>query len=209
MRGRRGVTVSLVRAAARVSVVACLVGVITFGAVPQAQSVAAKDTALMVRRALSRLPYYGVFDFLAVKVDAGTVTLQGYAYRPQLKPDAVSAAKKVAGVDEVVDRIELLPSALRDDRIRRATFDAIYGDEFLSRYVSGGPIGVRYEAMVLSRFPGMEPIGSYPIHIIVKNGRTMLLGVVDSEADKTFARVRARGVVGVLGVDDDVVIGRS
>jgi hypothetical protein len=29
----------------------------------------------------------------------------------------------------------------------------------------------------------MQPVGRYPIHIIVKGGRTMLLGVVDNGAD--------------------------
>ena len=42
-------------------------------------------TAARVRKALAKLPYYGVFDFLAFKVDGGTVTLQGYAHRPALK----------------------------------------------------------------------------------------------------------------------------
>ena len=48
---------------------------------PRAQSVAVKDTTVMVQRALQRLPYYGVFDFLAFGVDRGTVTVTGYAYR--------------------------------------------------------------------------------------------------------------------------------
>ena len=40
----------------------------------------------------------------------------------------------------------------------------------------------------------MEPAGDYPIHIIVQNGRVMLLGVVDNENDKTVAGLRAREV---------------
>jgi len=50
------------------------------------------------------------------------------------------------------------------------------------------------------RFPGMEPLGDYPIHIIVKGGKITLLGVVDSEADKTVAGMRARDVPGAFGV---------
>jgi len=51
----------------------------------------------------------------------------------------------------------------------------------------------------------MQPFGTYPIHIIVKNGRTMLLGVVDTESDKTLAAVRAREVIGVFFENDLVV----
>ena len=42
----------------------------------------------------------------------------------------------------------------------------------------------------------MQPVGRYPIHIIVKGGRTMLLGVVDSAIDRQLAEVRAREVTG-------------
>ena len=55
------------------------------------------------------------------------------------------------------------------------------------------------------RFPGMQPVGRYPIHIVVKNGRTMLLGVVDSAADRQIAEVRAREVSGVFEVENGLV----
>ena len=38
-----------------------------------------EETARKVRRALERLPYYGVYDFLAFKVGPGAITLQGGA----------------------------------------------------------------------------------------------------------------------------------
>jgi osmotically-inducible protein OsmY len=53
-------------------------------------------------------------------------------------------------------------------------------------------------------FPGMQPVGVYPIHIIVKNGRTMLLGVVDDQADRQIAEVRAREVAGVFEVENSL-----
>ena len=61
----------------------------------------------------------------------------------------------------------------------------------------------------LGQFPGMQPFGMYPIHIIVKNGRTMLLGVVDSDIDKNLAGVRARDVSGVFGVENDLVVDKK
>ena len=51
---------------------------------PAVQSVAEKQRAENVRRALERLPYYGVFDFIAFNLDRGTATLMGYAYAPNL-----------------------------------------------------------------------------------------------------------------------------
>jgi osmotically-inducible protein OsmY len=52
----------------------------------------------------------------------------------------------------------------------------------------------------------MQPFGNYPIHIIVNRGRTLLLGIVDSEFDKTLAGVRAREVPGTFGVDNELVV---
>lgn len=163
------------------------------------------DTPDSVRRALERLPYYGVFDFLAFGVDRGAVTLHGYAYHPGLKPDAANTVKRLAGVDEVANRIELLPASREDDRIRWSTFYAIYTDDFLSRYSPGGAQGARYQVYQSLRFPGLQPFGTYPIHIIVKGGRTTLIGVVDNASDKQLAEVRARDVTGVLAVANEIV----
>jgi hypothetical protein len=54
-----------------------------------------------------------------------------------------------------------------------------YTDDFLARYAPGGVYGVLRELR-------------YPIHIVVKNGRIMLLGVVDNATDRQLAEVRAR-----------------
>jgi hypothetical protein len=163
---------------------------------------------MAVQRALERLTGYGVFDFLTFSVDRGTVTLAGYAYSGSLKADATSAVKRVAGVDDVIDRIEVLPASMHDDRIRRATFYSIYTDGFLSRYSSGGPRAAFYEAIEFARFPGRQPFGDYPIHIVVNGGRTTLHGVVDSRTDRQLAELRARQVGGVFAVTNALVIAR-
>ena len=54
-----------------------------------------------------------------------------------------------------------------------------------------------------------EAAGDYPIHIIVKNGRITLLGVVDNETDKTLAGMRAREVEGAFAVDNQLVVRKS
>jgi hypothetical protein len=159
-----------------------------------------------IRRALTRLPYYGVFDFLAFKYEKGTVTLMGYAYAPRLKDDAEAAVKKAPGVDTVVNQIEELPASLNDDRIRRDTFAAIYTDDFLSRYAPGGAMRARYDAIQFARWPGMQPLGTYPMHIVVKGGRTTLVGIVANAADKQVAEVRARQVDGVFGVENELMV---
>jgi hyperosmotically inducible periplasmic protein len=159
-----------------------------------------------IRRALLRLPYYGVFDYLTFQYDKGTVTLSGYAYRATVKNDAVKAVKRVSRVDQVVDQIELLPVTQNDDRIRWSTFYRIYGDAFLSRYAPGG--GLAGRRFYGPRYPGAEPFGYYPIHIVVQRGRTMLLGVVDSESDRTAAGFRAREVPLTFGVENELLVAR-
>jgi hyperosmotically inducible protein len=167
-----------------------------------------------IRTELLQLPYYGVFDFLAFSYDKGTVTLFGYAYSLGLKSSAERAVKRASRVDTVVNKIEeLLPSTLDDD-VRWKTYYAIYRDPFLSRYAPGGamlwghqhPYRGRFGSLASPGFPGTETAGNYPIHIIVKGSKITLLGVVDNAADKNVAGLRARGVAGSLGVDNQLVV---
>ncbi|HEV3198934.1 MAG TPA: BON domain-containing protein, partial [Bryobacteraceae bacterium] len=54
-----------------------------------------------VRHELVMLPYYGVFDNLAYRVDGNKVTLMGQVTRPTLKSDAGNAVKRIEGVEKV------------------------------------------------------------------------------------------------------------
>jgi hyperosmotically inducible periplasmic protein len=182
-----------------------------------ALSADSKSTVEEIRKELMQLPYYGVFDYLAFSYDKGTVTLMGYAYHPGLKQDAVRAVKRAPGVDQVIDKVEDLPVSQFDDELRWKTYYAIYRDPFLSRYAPGGgvlwghrhPFNTGFHSFGGTRFPGMEPLGDYPIHIIVKNGKITLLGVVDNESDKTVAGMRAREVPGALGVENELVVEKA
>ena len=196
------------RVAAALAGLACVLA----GAQPLLRA-AEKSSVEQIRKELLQLPYYGVFDFLAFSYDKGTVTLMGYAYHPTLKQDAVRAVKRAPGVDQVIDKIEELPVSQNDDEIRWKTYYAIYRDPFLSRYAPGGGLlwGHRHAYGGPFRpyggaFPGLEPAGDYPIHIIVKNGRVTLLGIVDTESDKTVTGLRAREVPGTFGVDNQLVV---
>ena len=174
-----------------------------------AQSVTPEETVRSVRRMLERLPYYGVFDYIVFRVDRGTVYLAGYSFEGRLRADAEMAVKRASGVVEVANKIELLPASPQDDRIRWATFYRIYADDFLSRYAPGGIVGVLQDLRDERHFPGMQPVGRYPIHIIVKNGRTTLLGVVDNPSDRQIAEVRAREVTGVFEVVNSLTVLRE
>jgi hyperosmotically inducible protein len=186
---------------------------------PNARMMVQADTRQSVediRKELLQLPYYSVFDFLAFSYDRGTVVVGGYAYALGLKKDAERAIKRASGVDKVVNNIEELPPNQNDDQIRWTTYYKIYRDPFLSRYAPGGGLlwGHRHAYGGLfspygGAFPGMEPAGNYPIHIIVHNGRVTLLGVVDNESDKTVAGLRAREVPGTFGVDNQLVVEKS
>jgi BON domain len=180
--------------------------VLMASASPFAQSVSRRQTTASIQEELERLPVYGVFDFLSFGIDRGTVILTGYSYNGGLKSQAARAVKRLSGVDEVANKIVELPASSFDDQIRWATFYRIYGDEFLSRYAPGGFTAV-YDAIYQARrFPGLQPFGVYPIHIIVRNGHTTLYGTVDSAMDKRLAELRAREVGGVFSVDNQLVV---
>jgi hyperosmotically inducible protein len=142
--------------------------------------------AAQVRHQLLMLPYYGVFDDLAFRVDGNTVTLLGAVTRPTLKSDAERAVKKIEGVGNVVNEIEVLPLSPMDDQIRRAEYRAIYGDPALSTRYAYGSVA--------------------PIHIIVKNGHVTLEGVVANQTDKNLIGMRANGVPNVFSVTNDLQV---
>lgn len=139
-----------------------------------------------VRHHLIMLPYYGIFDDIGFTVNGSTVILQGQVTQPVLKGDAEHAVKKVEGVSNVVNNIEVLPLSPNDNSIRRGVYRAIYGDPDLS---------TRY---------GYQALPS--IHIIVKNGNVRLEGVVANEMDKQIAGIRANGVPGAFKVENDLQV---
>ncbi len=141
-----------------------------------------------VRHELVMRPYYSVFDNLAYKVEGDRVTLYGQVVRPTLKSDAENVVKSIEGVASVKNEIEVLPVSPMDDQLRRALYRSIYGENALFRY-------------------GQASVPS--IHIIVKNGHVTLEGVVDNEADKNMATLRANSVPNVFSVTNKLVISKS
>ena len=52
-------------------------------------------------------------------------------------------------------------------------------------------------------------MGPHPIHIIVNAGNVRLIGVVDTEGDKTIAAIQANTVNGVFSVTDEIEVRQS
>ena len=104
----------------------------------RAQATTTTTAIEAIRSKLLRLPYYGVFDFIAFTYDKGTVTLRGYAYHASLKDEAARAVKQAVEATAVVNDIEVLPVSMMDDDLRWRAYFAIYTDPFLSRYAPGG-----------------------------------------------------------------------
>jgi hyperosmotically inducible protein len=140
-----------------------------------------------VRHELVMLPFLTVFDNLAYKVDGYNVTLLGQVTRPTLKSDAENVVKRIEGVEKVDNQIEVLPVSPMDDGLRRRLYRAIYGFPSLQKY-----------AMPVIK----------PIRIIVKNGHVTLEGVVDSEADKNTAGIRANSVPGIFSVKNNLQVAK-
>src|SRR5258708_26635155 len=87
-----------------------------------------------VRHELLMLPYLGVFDNLAYKVDGYNVTLSGQVTRPTLKSDAENVVKRIEGVEKVDNQIEVLPLSPMDDRLPLKGDRAIYCYGPLQKY---------------------------------------------------------------------------
>ncbi len=134
-----------------------------------------------IRKELVTLPYYGVFDNLAFRVNGGTVTLYGKVVRPTTRDDAEHRVAHIAGVNRVINKIEVLPLSPFDDSLRRRVYRAVFSTAGLSRYAMG-----------------VNP----SIHIVVDRGHVTLEGVVANRADAQFAYMAARGGAGIFLGDE-------
>jgi hyperosmotically inducible periplasmic protein len=160
-----------------------------------------------IQRELLRLNDFGLFDDLRFSTKDGKVTLRGHASRPSLKTSAENAVKKVAGVESVTNEIEVLPFNRLDEDVRARAYVAIYGHPSLSLYNPnrGSPVFINSAAaqMGISLDP---PIGYHPIHIIVKNQRVILTGVVNRTGDSALAGILVNSLSGVFDVDNQLAV---
>jgi osmotically-inducible protein OsmY len=132
-----------------------------------------------------RVGYGNVFDAISVGVENGVVTLGGHALDYPSRDSAIGLVSTYPGVKDVVDEIQVDPPSSMDDRIRIAEYRAIYGYPSLNRYA-------------------IDPAKT--IRITVSGGHVELDGVVDSQADKDTANIRANGVAGVFSVKNNLQV---
>ncbi|HKS29605.1 MAG TPA: BON domain-containing protein [Pyrinomonadaceae bacterium] len=136
-----------------------------------------------VRKELVTLPYFGVFDNLAYKIEGDTVTLYGQVVRPSTRKDAERRVARIQGVERVVNQIEVLPLSSFDDSVRISTYRALARTGGLYRYLMGANPSLR---------------------IIVNRGHVTLEGVVANEGDRNMANIVANGVPGAFSVKNNL-----
>jgi osmotically-inducible protein OsmY len=132
-----------------------------------------------------RVGYDNTFDYFALGVKDGVVTVEGQDRTGVGRDEALADIANMPGVKDVVANISVEPTSIFDDGIRLRTARAIYRDSVLSRYA-------------------IDP--AHPIRIIVANGHVTLYGSVDSAMDKTVAGLRANQVFGAFSVENKLVV---
>jgi hyperosmotically inducible periplasmic protein len=141
---------------------------------------------LAKKLAYDRVGYYdNAFNYLALGVKDGVVTLNGDTVSDVAKDSALAIVARMPGVKDVVSEVNVLPVSIFDDSIRVRTARAIYRDSVLGRYAT-------------------DPVD--PIRIVVDKGHVTLYGTVQSTMDKTIAGMRANAVPGAFSVENKLVV---
>src|SRR5260370_26682717 len=140
---------------------------------------------LQEKLAYDRVGYGNTFNAITLDVQNGAVTLGGHARTDVDKDSALALVSTYPGVKEVNNEIEVDPVSIMDDQTRMAVARAVYGTPTLQRYA-------------------IDP--AKPIRISVQNGHVELAGVVDSQADKELAYMKANQVPGVFSVKNDLQV---
>jgi hyperosmotically inducible protein len=152
--------------------------------VPDAQL----EQKLATKLRFVRVGYDSTFDYFALGVNDGVVTVEGQDRTGVGRDEALGEIANMPGVKDVIDNISVEPVSQFDDGLRLRAMQAIYRDPVLSKYA-------------------MDP--GRPIRIIVANGHVTLYGSVDSQMDKNVAGIRANQVFGAFTVDNKLVVDKS
>jgi hyperosmotically inducible periplasmic protein len=143
------------------------------------------EQKLATRLTYVRVGYDNAFDYFAVGVKDGVVTVEGQDRTGIGRDEALADIANMPGVKDVVDKISVAPVSNFDDGIRLNTARVIYRDPVLSKYA-------------------MDP--ARPIRIIVANGHVTLFGVVNSTMDRQIAGIRAGQIPGAFSVDNQLQV---
>ncbi len=141
---------------------------------------------LAKKLAYDRVGYYdNTFNYLALDVKDGVVTINGDTMNDVAKDSALAIVARTPGVKDVVNQVTVLPVSIFDDSIRVRTARVIYRDSVLGRYAT-------------------DPV--HPIRIVVDKGHVTLYGTVESAMDKTIAGIRANSVPGAFSVENKLMV---
>jgi osmotically-inducible protein OsmY len=132
-----------------------------------------------------RVGYDNAFDYFALGVKDGVVTVEGQDLTGVGRDEALADIYSMPGVKDVIANISLEPVSPFDDDLRIRTARAIYRDPVLGKY-------------------SIDP--AHPIRIIVDNGHVTLYGAVMNAMDKQIAGMKAGQVFGAFSVDNKLVI---
>jgi len=132
-----------------------------------------------------RVGYDITFDYFALGVKNGVVTVEGQDRTGIGRDEALADIATTPGVKDVIENVSLEPVSQFDDGLRLRAMRVIYGDTVLSKYA-------------------IDP--ARPIRIIVDNGHLTLYGSVDSKMDKEVAGIRANQLFGAFSVDNKLQI---
>jgi osmotically-inducible protein OsmY len=126
-----------------------------------------------------------MFDDVSVSVLGGTAVLIGNLTTSQKLPPLVELVARTPGVQQVVSQVEILPDSAVDQQLRTTIADALHRD---------------------ADFRDVSAQGAASIHIIVKNARVTLTGIVSSNRRQTRAEEILRAIPGVVSVDNRLLV---
>jgi len=132
-----------------------------------------------------RVGYDNTFDYFALGVKDGVVTVEGQDRTGIGRDEALADIANMPGVKDVIENVSIEPVSQFDDGLRLRALRAIYRDPVLSKY-------------------GLDP--ARPIRIIVSNGHVTLYGSVDNKMDKQVAGIRASSLFGAFSVDNKLQV---
>jgi len=141
-----------------------------------------------VRKKILMLPRYEVFDSIGYQVTGDTVTLTGKVRNAVNRKSAERSVAKIAGVNRVVNNIEILPVGGFDESIRVRLYQTLSNSGGLSRY--------------------LWPVNP-SVRLIVDGGHVFLEGYVSNRGDYNTMNILANGVSGVFSVTNNLIIDKE
>ena len=167
--------------------IACVVLLLLAASHDASAQMSDRDVAEKVAGKLRGYAQFSIFDDVNASVSAGIVTLSGSVTTPLKRDEINDRIAKVEGVRRLVCDVRVLPVSQADANLRVRVAQAIYGHPAFWPYAS---------------------MARPPIHIIVEAGHVSLIGVVNSEVERSLAYALAQ-VPGAFSVTNCLRLDKS